>query len=189
MARYGKMPVNIPSGVDIKIEDRNIKVKGPKGELSWIHPEGVRVIREDNQIKVKIENPKNKQQLAFQGLTRSLINNMVTGVTLGFVKELYLVGKTYSVQLRGNKLVMNLGYSHPVEFAAPAGIDFEVEPAPFSISDQNVTIIRVKGIDKHLVGQISADIRKLREPDNYKGKGIRYKNERLILKEGKKSKK
>ena len=189
MARYGKIPVKIPEKVDVKIEGRTITVKGPKGELSWTHPESVRVIKEDGKIRVEIDNPRNKQQLAFQGLTRSLINNMVIGVTQGFVRELYLVGTIYSAQMQGKKLVMNLGYSHPVEYVPPEGIQLEVEPAQFSINNQKVTIIRVKGIDKQLVGQVSAIIRRFREPDNYKGKGIRYSDERLILKEGKKSKK
>ncbi len=189
MARYGKIPITIPDKVDLKIEGRKVTVKGPKGELSWEHPEGVTLVRDGNLLKVEIENPKNKQQLAFQGLTRSLVNNMVIGVTEGFVRELYLVGTIYSAQMQGNKLVMNLGYSHPVEFTPPQGIQLEVEPAQFSINNQKVTIIRVKGIDKQLVGQIAAIIRRFREPDNYKGKGIRYSDEKLILKEGKKSKK
>lgn len=189
MARYGKIPVIIPEKVEVNIDGRKIYVKGPKGELSWTHPEGVKVVKENNLIRVEMDDPKNKQSLAFQGLTRSLINNMVIGVTQGFVKELYLVGTIYSAQMKGKKLVINLGYSHPVEYDPPQGIDLEVEPAQFSINNQKVTIIRVKGIDKQLVGQVGAVIRRFREPDNYKGKGIRYKDERLILKEGKKSKK
>ncbi len=189
MARYGKIPVEIPEKVNISIEGRHIVVKGPKGELAWTHPESVKIIREENKIRVAIDNPKSKQQLAFQGLTRSQINNMVIGVTKGYIRELYLVGTIYSAQMQGKKLVINLGYSHPVEYIPPEGIELEVEPAQFSISNQKVTIIRVKGIDKQLVGQVAAIIRRFREPDNYKGKGIRYSDERLILKEGKKSKK
>ncbi len=189
MARYGKIPVKIPEKVNVTVEGRLIKVKGPKGELSWEHPEGVNVVVDNGEVRVKINDERNKQLLAYQGLTRSLINNMVKGVTEGFVKELYLVGTIYNAQMRGRKLVMSLGYSHPVEYEPPQGIELEVEPAQFSINNQKVMIIRVKGIDKQLVGQVAAIIRGFREPDNYKGKGIRYSDERLILKEGKKSKK
>ncbi|MDD4568767.1 MAG: 50S ribosomal protein L6 [Tepidanaerobacteraceae bacterium] len=175
MSRIGKMPVKIPQGVEVTIEGNAVKVKGPKGSIN-------RELHKDMAIKVEdseviVERPsEEKSHRALHGLTRSLINNMVIGVVEGFEKKLALEGVGYRAAKQGNKLVLTVGYSHPVEFDPPKGIEFEV-PAPNRIS--------VKGIDKDLVGQIAANIRAVREPEPYKGKGIRYENEVVRRKEGK----
>lgn len=175
MSRIGKEPINIPSGVDVKIDNGLITVKGPKGQLErQVHNEIV-VELDENQINVKRLSD-NKMQKSLHGLTRSLIANMVEGVTKGFEKRLEINGVGYRAAKQGNKLVLTVGYSHPVELEEPPGIEFEV-PAPNKIT--------VKGADKELVGIIAANIRDYRKPDPYKGKGIKYENEHIRRKVGK----
>jgi large subunit ribosomal protein L6 len=175
MSRIGKKPIEIPKGVEVKIEGTRVKVKGPKGALETeIHPE-ITVKIEGNQIKV--ERPSDKKfHRALHGTMRQLINNMIEGVTKGFSKELEIVGTGYRARMDGSKLVINIGFSHPVEIDPPQGIQFEVE-------GQN--IIKVKGIDKQLVGNVAAAIRDIRPPEPYKGKGIRYRGEIIRRKAGK----
>ena len=176
MSRIGKLPVHIDAGVTITVDDNNVvTVKGPKGTLSQqMHPH--MLIEQDNGV-LTVKRPDDaKENRALHGLTRSLIHNMVVGVTEGFAKNLEIEGVGYRAQLQGSKLVLNMGYSHPVEFDAPEGITFEV-PAPNRIV--------VKGASKQQVGQMAADIRAVREPEPYKGKGIRYAGEYVRRKEGK----
>ena len=176
MSRIGKLPISVPGGVTITVDDGNtVTVKGPKGTLTEkISPD--MMIEQDNGV-LHVKRPSDdKQHRALHGLTRSLIHNMVVGVTEGFAKNLEIEGVGYRAQLQGSKLVLNMGYSHPVEFEAPEGISFEV-PSPNRIT--------VKGISKQQVGQMAADIRAVREPEPYKGKGIRYAGEYVRRKEGK----
>ena len=176
MSRIGKLPVSVPAGVTITVEEKNVvTVKGPKGTLCQQMPAEMDIQLEDGVLTVKRPSD-NKNHRALHGLTRSLLNNMVVGTTTGYAKNLEIVGVGYRAQLDGTKLVLNLGYSHPVVFEAPEGITYEV-PAP--------TKIVVKGIDKQLVGQIAANIRASRAPEPYKGKGIRYEGEFVRRKEGK----
>jgi len=175
MSRIGKKPIDIPSGVEVKIDGNVITVKGPKGSLTKeIHPEMIVKI-ENNQILVQRPSDE-RHHKALHGLTRTLIANMVEGVTKGYEKVLEIVGIGYRAQKQGKKLILNVGYSHPVEIEEPAGITIEVP-------DQNRIV--VKGIDKQQVGDFAANIRKVREPDPYLGKGIKYADEVLRLKEGK----
>jgi large subunit ribosomal protein L6 len=177
MSRIGKQPVPVPDGVEIQIEPELVSVKGPKGELSERKSRDIAVKQEDGEILV--ERPTDRgEHRALHGLTRSLIANMVEGVTNGFEKRLEIQGVGYRAQLQGNKLVLALGYSHPVEVDAPAGIDFEV-PVP--------TRIVVRGISKQAVGEVAAIIRKQRPPEPYKGKGIRYEGEYVQRKVGKRA--
>jgi large subunit ribosomal protein L6 len=177
MSRIGRLPIDIPSGVDVRVGDGVVSVKGPKGELSQAVSRDLSFEREDSKLLVK--RPTNRgEHRALHGLTRSLVFNMVQGVTEGFEKRLEIQGVGYRAQLRGNSLELALGYSHPVKVDAPAGIDFEV-PAP--------TQIIVRGIDKQQVGEIAAQIRKLRPPEPYKGKGVRYAGEYVARKVGKRA--
>ncbi len=179
MSRIGKLPISIPSGVTITVGDENaVTVKGPKGELTAELCPEMELSMEDGHMTVKRPSD-DKEHRALHGLTRSLLNNMVVGVTTGFQKNLEIVGVGYRAQLQGTTLVLNVGYSHPVEIVPPEGISFEV-PAP--------TKIIVKGIDKQKVGQTAADIRVIRKPEPYKGKGIRYEGEFVRHKEGKTAK-
>lgn len=173
MSRIGKNPIAIPQGVEVKIDNHTVTVKGPKGTLTQTFLEKVDIKVEDNQILVSVEN---KADGNIHGLTRTLINNMVIGVTQGFEKTLEINGIGYKAQKQGKKLVMSLGFSHPVEIEEPEGITIEVP-------SQNSIV--VKGIDKQLVGQIAANIREYKLPEPYKGKGIKYVGERIIRKEGK----
>ncbi len=176
MSRIGKLPINIPGGVTITVGDDNtVNVKGPKGQLSEKISPDMEISLEEGVLLVKRPSDK-KEHKALHGLTRSLIHNMVVGVTAGYQKNLDIVGVGYRAQMQGTKLVLNVGYSHPVEFEPPAGITFEV-PNPNRIS--------VLGISKQQVGQMAADIRKVRPPEPYKGKGIKYENEFVRRKEGK----
>ena len=176
MSRVGRAPITVPSGVDVSIADRQITVKGPKGTLERKIP-GTITVRQDDGVLV-VERPDDERQSrAMHGLVRSLVNNMVIGVTDGFRKELDIVGVGYRAAAQGkSKLDMSLGFSHPVVVEAPDGIEFVV-PAP--------TRIEIHGIDKQLVGQVAADIRSLRKPEPYKGKGVRYVDERVRRKAGK----
>ena len=175
MSRIGRKPISLPPGVEIKIEDNIITVKGPKGVLSQAIPEDMTINQQENELLVTRPSDA-KRHRAMHGLARALVANMVTGVTTGFEKKLEMVGVGYRAQLQGNKLVINIGFSHPVEVDPPQGIEFEV-PA--------VTKITVKGIDKQLVGNTAADIRAIRKPEPYKGKGLRYENEAVRRKAGK----
>ena len=176
MSRIGKLPINIPGGVTITVGDDNtVNVKGPKGQLSEKISPDMEISMEEGVLLVKRPSD-DKEHKALHGLSRSLIHNMVVGVTSGYQKNLDIVGVGYRAQMQGTKLVLHVGYSHPVEFEAPAGITFEV-PNPNRIS--------VLGISKQQVGQMAADIRKVRPPEPYKGKGIKYENEFVRRKEGK----
>jgi len=180
MSRIGKKPISIPAGVDVKLAESNIKVKGPKGELSWDFPGETAISVQDNAIIVGRSGDAQKVR-ALHGLTRSLVANMVQGVTDGYKRVLDIVGVGYRAQVQGTKIVLSLGYSHPVEFQLPAGISAAV--------DQKQTQITLDGIDKQKIGQVAADLRALRKPNVYKGKGVRYQGERLKLKVGKTGKK
>ncbi|GAC00824.1 50S ribosomal protein L6 [Gordonia namibiensis NBRC 108229] len=175
MSRIGKNPIEIPAGVDVTVDGQRVAVKGPKGELSLTVSEPITVAKEDNTIVVTRPNDERRSR-ALHGLSRSLINNLVIGVTQGYTTKMEIFGVGYRVQAKGKDLEFALGYSHPVPIEAPEGITFAVEsPTKFSVS----------GIDKQKVGQISANIRRLRRPDPYKGKGIRYEGEQIRRKVGK----
>lgn len=175
MSRLGKLPIAIPSGVEVKINGNFIVVKGPKGELKQALHSLVQVEIGEKEIVVKAGEATSKKEKAFWGLYRSLINNMVLGVTSGFEKKLEVNGVGYRVALQGRKLVLNVGYSHPVDFPLPDGIEGKVE----------ANVITVSGFDKQLVGEVAANIRKVRKPEPYKGKGIKYVDEIIRRKEGK----
>jgi large subunit ribosomal protein L6 len=174
MSRVGKQPISVPQGVDIKVEDRKVRVKGKKGELVTIIPEGVKVDLKDGKIVVSVESGL-KNGNSFWGLARSLLNNMVIGVTDGFTKALEIRGREYRVVLKGKDLELDLGYSHPIKVTPKEGIEFKVEENKITVS----------GIDKALVGEQAAEIKALRPAEVYKGKGIRYDGEYIIHKEGK----
>ena len=177
MSRIGKLPIEIPSGVDVDIERGLVRVKGPKGELSQRVSGDLTIERGDSQLLVKRPTDR-KDHRALHGLTRTLIQNMVVGVTEGFEKRLEIQGVGYRAQLRGKSLELALGYSHPVKVEAPEGIEFEV-PIP--------TQVIVRGIDKQAVGEVAARIRKARPPEPYKGKGVRYAGEQVSRKVGKRA--
>ena len=180
MSRIGNAPVAVPSGVDITIADGNVTVKGPKGSLSRSIPGDIEIRQEDGALTFVRPNDERKNK-ALHGLTRSLVNNMVIGVTDGYTKQLEIVGVGYRAEAQGaNGLRLNLGFSHPVTVTAPEGISFEV-PVP--------TQVVVSGIDKEVVGQVAANIRSIRKPEPYKGKGVRYAGERVLRKAGKAGKK
>ncbi len=174
MSRVGKQPISVPEGVDIKIEDRKVKVKGKKGELETIIPRGISVKVNDGKIIVSLESG-SKENNSFWGLARSLLNNMVIGVTEGFTKTLEIRGREYRMNLKGKDLELDLGYSHPIRVTPKEGIEFKVEESKLTVS----------GIDKALVGEQAAEIKALRPAEVYKGKGIRYDGEYIIHKEGK----
>ena len=175
MSRIGRMPVTVPSGVDVSINGRQVHVKGPKGELSLEVPAPIDVRQADGTITVTRPSDEGEVR-ALHGLSRSLIANMVTGVTDGYRKTMEIVGVGYRVQARGRDLEFALGYSHPVPVSAPDGITFTVETP---------TRFVVEGIDKQQVGEVAANIRKLRKPDPYKGKGVKYQGEQIRRKVGK----
>ncbi len=174
MSRIGKLPIEVPAGVTITVDQNTVKVQGPKGELSQALLPEVTVKNEENQIVVSRKSDE-KIARAQHGLIRSLINNMVVGVTKGFEKKLEVSGVGFRVKGGGQQLEMSLGFSHPVKYEAPQGIDIKVE---------KMNII-VSGIDKQQVGQVAAEIRSLKKPEPYKGKGIKYANEQIIRKAGK----
>ena len=178
MSRIGRSPIALPSGVEVDITDGRIAVRGPKGALDRVLPTPITVRRDQEAAVLLVERPDDEREnRALHGFARSLVQNMVTGVTAGFEKNLEIQGVGYRAQARGpRQLELALGFSHPVVVDAPEGIDFEV-PTP--------TRITVRGIDKEKVGQVAADIRKLRKPEPYKGKGIRYANEVVHRKAGK----
>ncbi len=176
MSRIGKNPITVPSGVEVSIVDRHVTVKGPQGTLERDIPRDIQIAKDDTTLVVTRPDDA-RQNRALHGLTRSLVNNMVVGVSHGFTKELDIVGVGYRATAQGpNKLELALGFSHPVVVDAPNGITFEV-PVP--------TKIIVNGIDKEVVGQVAANIRKIRKPEPYKGKGVRYLGEFVAKKAGK----
>jgi large subunit ribosomal protein L6 len=180
MSRIGKAPVTVPSGVDVQISDRTITVKGPRGSLSREIPGEITISVEDGVLTCVRPNDE-RYQRAQHGLTRSLVNNLVIGVTDGFKKNLEIVGVGYRAEAQSpTNLRLNLGFSHPVHVQAPDGITFEV-PVP--------TQVVVNGIDKEVVGQVAANIRGIRKPEPYKGKGVRYAGEKILRKAGKAGKK
>lgn len=176
MSRIGKQPITVPSGVDVQIDGQKVTVKGPKGTLEHTVASPITIERaEDGALEVKRPNDE-RESRALHGLTRTLVNNLVIGVTEGYEKKMEIHGVGYRVQAKGSDLEFALGYSHPVKIPAPEGITFKVDtPTRFSVS----------GIDKQKVGQIAAVIRRLRRPDPYKGKGVRYEGERIRRKVGK----
>ena len=175
MSRVGFKPIELPAGVELKVDGNTVSVKGPKGQLQQEIPEGIRLVQEANTITVERPNEE-KYYKSLHGLTRSLVANMVEGVTKGFSKTLEINGVGYRATKQGNKLVLTVGYSHPVEFEERPGIEIEV-PSPNRVV--------VKGIDKQRVGQLAAEIRSVRKPEPYKGKGIKYENEIIRRKAGK----
>ena len=176
MSRIGRLPVTVPAGVDIAIEGQTVKVKGPKGQLQHLVAAPITVAKSvEGSVEVKRPNDE-RQSRSLHGLTRTLINNMVLGVTEGYEKKLEIYGTGYRVVVKGRDLEFALGYSHSITVKAPEGISFIVE---------NPTRFAVQGIDKQLVGEIAANIRKLRKPDPYKGKGVRYAGEQIRRKVGK----
>lgn len=179
MSRIGKAPISVPSGVEVTISGRNVTVKGPKGTLSRDIPGDIIVRKEDDTIVVERPNDE-RQNRSLHGLSRTLVSNMVIGVTDGFAKELEIVGVGYRAEAAGSDLRLALGFSHPVMVPAPAGISFEIPVQ---------TRVIVKGIDKELVGQVAANIRAIRKPEPYKGKGVRYLGEHIVRKAGKTGKK
>ncbi len=180
MSRIGNAPITVPSGVDVVVSGRNVSVKGPKGTLEREIPGTIDVAVDGETITVSRPDDESRTK-ALHGLTRSLVNNMVIGVTDGFRKELEIHGVGYRAEAKGpNALRLNLGFSHPVDVSAPDGITFEVP--------QQTQVI-VTGIDKEIVGQVAANIRSIRKPEPYKGKGVRYAGERIVRKAGKAGKK
>jgi large subunit ribosomal protein L6 len=176
MSRIGKLPITVPSGVDVTIDGRTVTVKGPKGTLSHTVIEPIRIERDESGVVLVKRPDDERRSKAMHGLSRTLVNNLVVGVTAGYEKRLEIHGVGYRVALRGTSLEFALGYSHPVVVEAPEGITFAVDtPTRFSVS----------GIDKQLVGETAANIRKLRKPDPYKGKGVRYAGEVVRRKVGK----
>jgi len=176
MSRIGKKPIPVPSGVDLKIDGSHLTVKGPKGELGrQLHP--LMKVETDNGEARILRPDDSRKSKALHGLTRSLVNNMVVGVTQGFSKELKIVGVGYRVELKKDNLVLNVGHSHPIEYSPKEGLKFEV--------DSKANTIKVVGINKEVVGQAAAEIRSFRPPEPYKGKGIMYSDEKIIRKAGK----
>ncbi len=177
MSRIGLQPISIPAGVEVRISKNEVTVKGPKGELSSPLYDGITVVQEDNQLQLSCANMGNKKLKSFFGLCRALIANNVTGVSKGFEKTLELRGVGYRAQAQGKKLNLSLGFSHPVEYELPEGVEAKVEQTKITLS----------GIDKQRVGQVAAEIRAFRPPEPYKGKGVRYVGEYVAMKEGKKA--
>jgi len=176
MSRIGKKPVAVPSGVTVTLDGQALTVKGPKGQLSWTVVDDIEIKHENNELTLAPRND-SKRARAMWGLSRTLVNNLVHGVTQGYEEVLELVGVGYRAALKGQSLSMQLGYSHDVDVPPPAGITFAVPKQ---------TEVRIAGIDKQLVGEVAARIRRLRPPEPYKGKGVRYSGEKVRRKEGKK---
>lgn len=176
MSRVAKKPIGVPAGVEVSVTGRDVAVKGKKGSMQLsLHP-SVKLVREGNELKV-LAKSETSEHRAFAGTMRALVNNMVTGVTQGFARRLQLVGVGYRAQVQGNKLTLTLGYSHPIVFTVPAGITVETP---------SQTEIVITGVDRQRVGQVAAEIRGYRPPEPYKGKGVRYADEQIVLKEAKK---
>ncbi len=183
MSRVGKKPIPIPSGVTVTINDSEMQVKGPKGTLSTPIPKGVSFKQEEGTLTAERSSD---DQAAFHGLARALANNAIVGVTDGFSRELDIVGVGYKADVQGKKIVFALGYSHPIEYALPDGIDAKTERVGAKTSiTQYQTTITLSGIDKQKLGQVAAELNRLRKPDAYKGKGVRYADKLYRLKPGK----
>lgn len=191
MSRIGRRPIPVPAKVTVTLDGKLVKVKGPKGELSRTLVDEIEVVQENGQLLV---TPKDDSRKARQlhGLMRTLVANMVTGVTDGFTKPMQIAGVGYRLQVANNKLQITAGFSHPMEIDLPTGITVEIEPKPGPIqgtrNQQGFNFV-IKGIDKQAIGDVAAKIRATRPPEPYKGKGIRYKSERILLKAGKSGKK
>lgn len=183
MSRVGKKPITLPSGVNVTISNKELQVKGPKGILTSPIPEGVDFKMEDG---ILFAERANDDKAALHGLARALANNAIVGVTEGFTKQMDVVGVGYKADVQGKKIVFALGYSHPVEYALPEGIDAKAErvPAKTTINQYQLTIT-LSGIDKQKLGQVAAELNRLRKPDAYKGKGVRYADKLYKLKPGK----
>lgn len=175
MSRLGKLPIKLSKGTQVKIENNFIIIKGPKGELKIKINDLVKIELKDEEIVVRVDNPEEKKGKSLWGLYRSLINNMVVGVNQGFEKKLEINGVGYKASVRGRKIILNLGFSHPVEYNLPEGITADIKD----------NIITLGGIDKQLVGEVAAQIRELKKPEPYKGKGIKYIDEVIRRKVGK----
>lgn len=186
MSRIGKKPVVLPAGVTAELNGQSLQIKGPKGALSLeVHPK-VQVALVDNAVTVDVAKKEDKKEKALWGLSRSLVQNMVDGVATGYTKQLDVVGVGFKAEVRGNVLVLNLGFSHPIDFALPAGVEVKAEKDPAKVTIQQYqTTITITGIDKQLVGQVAANIRELKKPEPYKGKGIKYSDEVILRKAGK----
>lgn len=183
MSRVGKKPITIPAGVSVTINDSQLEVKGPKGTLTTPVPAGVSFKQEDGTLTAERAS---NDQAAFHGLARALANNAIVGVTEGFTKEMDIVGVGYKAEIQGKKINFSLGYSHPIEYALPDGIDAKAERVGTKTSiTQYQTTITLSGIDKQLLGQVAAELNRLRKPDAYKGKGVRYADKFYKLKPGK----
>jgi len=174
MSRVGKKVIPIPKGGEVKLDGRRVQVKGPKGELSYEMLDGIELKIDGAEAQVE-QHSKAPNRAAIHGLSRALIGNMVEGVSAGFSKSLEIIGTGYRAQVQGQKLVLNLGYSHPIEYDLPQGISAKVEGS----------VVTVSGIDKAVVGQVAAEVRRFRPPEPYKGKGVRYVNEHVRRKQGK----
>lgn len=190
MSRIGKKPVILPAGVTAELADGILKVKGPKGELTQeIHPKVIVAIgagENGNEVTVDVAKKEDKREKALWGLFRSLVQNMVDGVTTGYTKQLDVVGVGFKVEVRGQELVLSLGFSHPINFNVPDGVEVKAEKDASKVGIlQYQTTITLTGINKQLVGQTAANIRELRKPEPYKGKGIKYSDETIIRKAGK----
>jgi len=181
MSRIGKKPIAMPKGVKVNINDDGIEVTGPKGALRTTVPAGIAFRVEGDQLIAERES---NEYAALHGLARALVQNAVTGVTEGFTRQLDVVGVGYKAEVQKGRVIFNLGYSHPIEFPIPQGIDVKIERVNKPIQ-QYQTTLTITGIDRQQVGQVAADMRSLRRPDPYKGKGVRYANEALKLKPGK----
>jgi large subunit ribosomal protein L6 len=176
VSRIGRLPVVVPEGVNVKVNGTHVLVKGPKGELDHVFPASMDIAFKDGQIEVKRPSD-DRDHRSLHGMTRALISNMVVGVSTGFEKILEVNGVGYRAEMQGKNLVLNVGYSHPVVVEPPEGISFEV--------DMKVRQIKIMGYDKQVVGQVAADIRKVRPPEPYQGKGIKYLEEKIRRKAGK----
>ena len=182
MSRIGKKPIAVPKGVKININNGEVEVTGPKGTLKTSVPQGINFRLDGEQLIAERESD---DKAAMHGLARALVQNSVTGVSEGFTRQLDVVGVGYKVELQTNRVIFNLGYSHPIEFPLPKGIEIKVERVNKPGIQQYQTTLTITGIDRQQVGQVAADIRSLRRPDPYKGKGVRYADEKLKLKPGK----
>ncbi|MBU1701387.1 MAG: 50S ribosomal protein L6 [Candidatus Eisenbacteria bacterium] len=176
MSRIGKLPIEIPKGVEIRQEGQRINVKGPKGEMTWTLPRGINIRRDGETLFVE-DNLGTNEGRALHGANRSHVANLITGVTAGYAKVLEIIGVGYRAQMEGKNLILNLRYNHPIVFPVPDGVTAEVTDRPLKI--------KISGIDKVVIGQTAANIRAIQKPDPYKGKGIRYEGEQVRKKAGK----
>jgi len=174
MSRVGKQVIPIPNGVEVKLDDRTVRVKGPKGELSYDLLDGIEIDIEGGECQVR-QTSQDKNAGAFHGLSRARVNNLVVGVSDGFSKSLEIIGTGYRAAVSGSTVTLNLGFSHPIDYALPDGVSAKVEG----------NVLTVTGIDKEVIGQVAAEIRKFRPPEPYKGKGVRYVDEHVRRKAGK----